>query len=107
VKSQPSNLNCMERFRAVLIMLVNRCKSHTQPATSCSFHIFMELKSDKDAHLLTQCSEPWVLAHSHGIEAEENSTDEGTDSHTKERVSNVIRAVNHPPICFQVWVEMF
>ncbi|KAF2820883.1 DNA-binding protein [Ophiobolus disseminans] len=96
-----------EQFRAALIMLVNRCKSYTPSATSYSFHIYMELKSDENAHLLTQGSERWVSAHSHGTEAEENSTDDGTDSHKKERVSKVIRAVNYPPISFEVWVETF
>jgi mitotic spindle assembly checkpoint protein MAD2B len=96
-----------EQLRATLIRLVNYCRSHTPSATPCSFHVYMELKSDKDAHLLTQGSEPWVLAHSEGRESEDNSTDDGTNSHTKERVSNAIRAVNYPPISFQVWVEMF
>jgi hypothetical protein len=67
----------------------------------------MELKSDEDAHLLTQGSEPWVSAHSNGAEGEENSTDDGTDSHRKVWVSNVIRAVNYPPISFEVRVETF
>jgi mitotic spindle assembly checkpoint protein MAD2B len=96
-----------EQFRAALIMLVNQCKSHTPSATSCSFRIDMELKSDEDAHLLTQGSEPWVLAHSSGTEAEENSTDDGADSYRKETVSKFIRAVNYPPISFEVWVEKF
>jgi mitotic spindle assembly checkpoint protein MAD2B len=96
-----------EQFRAALIMLVNRYKSHTPSATSCSFRIYMELKSVEDAHVLTRGSEPWVSAHSHGTEAEGNSTDDGTDSHRKERVSNIIRAVNSPPISFEVWVETF
>jgi mitotic spindle assembly checkpoint protein MAD2B len=96
-----------EQLRATFIRLVNYCRSHTHSATSCSFRIYMELKSDEDAHLLTEGSEPWVSAHSHKTEAEENSTDDGTDSHKKERVSKVIRAVNYPPISFEVWVETF
>jgi mitotic spindle assembly checkpoint protein MAD2B len=96
-----------EQLRATFIRLVNYCRSHTHSATSCSFHIYMELKSDEDADLLTQGSEPWVSAHSHKTEAEENSTDDGTDTNKKERVSKVIRAVDYPPISFEVWVETF
>jgi hypothetical protein len=51
-----------EQLRATFIRLVNYCRSHTHSATSRSFLIYMELKSDEDARLLTQGSEPWVSA---------------------------------------------
>jgi mitotic spindle assembly checkpoint protein MAD2B len=94
-----------EQLRACLIQLVERCNSLEPLATLCSFNIYMELRSDLDAQLLTQRSKPWILAQSCGSETEQNCTDDVIDRHRKMVVP--IRDVNYPPISFKTWIEIF
>jgi hypothetical protein len=93
-----------EQLHATLIRLVQRYRSLSLLAVRCSFDVYIEIKSDKEAESLTQSLKPWVSAPP--SETEQNSP--YADDVTGCRGTKVaIHSVRFPNISFDRWVKLF